>query len=283
MNFFDLHCDTPYECYTKNQKFYVNQLAVSGEGGKTIEKWYQTFAFWIKDDLENPFGFYKKMYSDFKVKIQDKPDNLTPLFSVEGGAVIENDSDRIFALKNDGIRFLTLTWNGENDIAGGINSNKGLTDFGREVIGKMNRLKMGCDLSHLNKKSFYSVLEYAKFPLATHSNCSEICDHPRNLNIEQIKLLCEKRGIIGLCFYPQFLGGDVFEKIYQNIHLLCDKGYEKNIAIGSDFDGAIMSEKLDNISKIPLLYRFLEERGIGKGVLDKIFYKNAYNYIANLL
>ena len=222
------------------------------------------------------------MYSDFKVKIQDKPLNLTPLFSVEGGAVLENDSDRLFILKEDNIRFLTLTWNGENKIAGGVNSNKGLTDFGREVIGKMNRLKIGCDLSHLNKKSFYSVLEYAKFPLATHSNCGEICDHPRNLNIEQIKLLCEKKGIIGLCFYPLFLGGDVYQKIYENVFFLCDKGYENHIAIGSDFDGAKMDKKLDSISKITFLYDFLEQKGIKKDLLNKIFYENAYNYIANL-
>lgn len=277
-----MHCDTPYECYTKSQGFYVNQIAVSGKGGKEFEKWFQTFAFWIKDDLGNPFEFYKKMYSDFKVKIQNKPSNLTPLFSVEGGAVIENDSDRIFLLKEDNIQFLTLTWNGENAIAGGVNSQKGLTDFGKEVLHKMNRLKMGCDLSHLNKKSFYSALEYAEFPLATHSNCSEICDHPRNLDEIQIKLLCEKKGIIGLCFYPLFLGGDVFQKIYENIYFLCDKGYENNIAIGSDFDGAQMNKKLDNISKIPKLYGFLEDKGIKRDILNKIFYENAYNFIAKL-
>ena len=282
MNFFDLHCDTPYECYTKNQEFYVNRLGISGEGGKDFNNWYQTFAFWIKDGLENPFDFYKKMYSDFKTKLKNKPNNLTPLFSVEGGDLIENDSDRLFVLKEDNIRFLTLTWNGENKIAGGVNSDKGLTDFGKEVIDKMNFLKIGCDLSHLNKKSFYSALEYAEFPLATHSNCSEICRHPRNLNTEQIKLLCEKKGIIGLCFYPLFLGGDVFEKIYENICFLCDKGYENHIAIGSDFDGAKMDERLDNISKIPFLYEFLEQKGIKRDVLNKIFYENAYNYIANL-
>ena len=247
-----------------------------------FENWIQTFAFWIRDDLDNPYDFYKNMYFDFKDKIKNRPDNLTPIFSVEGGAVIENDSDRVFELQNDGIKFLTLTWNGENAIAGGVNSNKGLTDFGKEVIDKMNRFKIGCDLSHLNKESFYKALEVSNFPLATHSNCKEICHHPRNLEFDQIKLLFEKKGIMGLCFYPLFLGGDVFEKIYQNIYFLCDKGYENNIAIGSDFDGAEMREGLDNISKIPLLYRFLEQRGIKKDILDKIFYKNAYNYIANL-
>ena len=248
-------------------------------------KRFKTLIFATKKETSGKITYFcgfPEVFLCFTEKIKNKPDNLTPVFSIEGGAVIENDSDRVFELQNDGIRFLTLAWNGENAIAGGINSDKCLTDFGKEVIEKMNRLKMGCDLSHLNKESFYKVLEFSEFSLATHSNCKEICDHPRNLELAQIKLLFEKKGIMGLCFYPLFLGGDVFEKIYQNIYLLCDKGYENNIAIGSDFDGAGMSEKLDNISKVPLLYRFLEERGIERGVLDKIFYKNAYNYIANL-
>ena len=282
MNFFDLHSDTPFECFMKKQDFMENNLAVSGEFGGCFDNWFQTFAFFIRDDLENPYNFYKKMYSDFSEKLKNRPPNLKPIFAVEGGAVLEDDSDCLFELKKDGIKFLTLTWNGENLIAGGMNSNKGLNDFGKEVINKMNSLKIGCDLSHLNKKSFYSALEYAEFPLATHSNCSVICEHPRNLDETQIKLICERKGVMGLCFYPLFLGGCVFEKIYENIFYLCDKGYENNIAIGSDFDGAEMSSELDNISKIPHLYGFLEQRGISKDILNKIFYENAYNFIANL-
>ena len=64
--------------------------------------------------------------------------------------------------------------------------------------------------------------------------------------------------------------------------MLCDKGYENYIAIGSDFDGGKMSESLDKTSKIPSLYGFLEEKGLGKPLLDKIFYKNAHKFIALL-
>ena len=54
---------------------------------------------------------------------------------------------------------------------------------------------------------------------------------------------------------------------------------ENNIATGSDFDGADMSGSLCDISKIPFLYANLNEKGIDKSVLDKIFYKNAENYL----
>lgn len=278
-NYFDLHCDTPYECYFKKQPFCENTLAVSGKKGLYFKDWHQVFAVWIKDDAENPFKLYKNILNDFKLKLFKMPDNLTPHFAVEGGAVIEDDISRLDALYSDGIRFLTLTWNGENRIAGGSKTEKGLTAFGRGVIKEMNRLKIACDLSHLNDKSFFGAIEYAEYPLATHSNCREVFSHPRNLTDEQIKLLAQKNGIIGLCPYPAFLGGDVYEKMYENIYRLLNMGLENNISIGSDFDGADMDEKLSDISKMPSLYRFLSGRGISERLLEKIFYKNACNFV----
>lgn len=282
MNFFDMHSDTPYECYKQKQGFYVNRLAVSGEQGRIFDNWIQTFAFWIKDDLEKPFELYKEMYKDFCLKLKEAPENLTPVLAVEGGAVLEEDSDRLFKLKKDGIRFMTLTWNGENQIAGGNKTDKGLTAFGKEVIAKMNCLKIGCDLSHINEKSFYSSIELAEYPLATHSGCKSIFEHPRNLTDEQIKLIAERGGVIGICFYPEFLGGDIYERIYENIYHLLESGFENNIAIGSDFDGAEMDEKLKILSQVPRLSCFLRKKGIEKRILDKIFYNNAHNFIAKL-
>lgn len=279
MNYFDLHCDTPYECYYKNQDFLKNSLAVSGEKGAKFDNWKQIFAVWIRDDAAEPYKLYNAILKDFKKKLKSKPDNLTPYFSVEGGAVIEDNIDRLYELKKDGICALTLTWNGENRIAGGSKSDKGLTDFGKRVIRDLNSLNMLCDLSHLNEKSFYSAIELADYPIATHSNCRTVFDCPRNLSDNQLKLIAEKGGIVGLCFYPEFLGGDVLEKLYRNIYHMLELGMENNIAIGSDFDGADMSGTLCDISKIPFLYANLNEKGIDKSVLDKIFYKNAENYL----
>lgn len=279
MNYFDLHCDTPYECYFKKQDFFENNLAVSGEKGAVFENWKQVFAVWIRDEQDEPYTLYKAILKDFKEKLKGKPDNLTPYFSVEGGAVIEDDIDRLYELKKDGICALTLTWNGENRIAGGSKTDKGLTDFGKRVIREMNSLNMLCDLSHLNEKSFYSVIELADYPIATHSNCCAVFDCPRNLNDNQLKRIAEKGGIVGLCFYPGFLGGNVSQKLYENIFHFLELGMENNIAIGSDFDGADMANGLCDISKISLLYDKLLQKGINKPILDKIFYKNAENYL----
>ena len=205
MDFFDLHCDTAYEMYLKNEGFLNNNLAVSARLGECFRNWSQTFAIWIEETKENPFSFYKNAISHLKNSIYGK---VKPIFAVEGGSVIENDIDRLYELQYDGIKFLTLTWNGENLIAGGAKSDKDLTDFGKSVIKEMNKIGMAVDVSHLNDKSFYSAIEKADKILATHSNCRSICNHKRNLTDEQIKLLVQKNGIIGLNFYPEFLGGN---------------------------------------------------------------------------
>ena len=282
MKYFDLHCDTAYECYIKNMPLDDNCLAVSFKNGACFSNWTQTFAVWIRDDAENPFELYNKIITDCKARLKTKPDNLTPIFAVEGGAVLEKDIDRLYRLKEDGIKYLTLTWNGGNRIAGGSLSQSGLTRFGKRVIKQMNRLGIACDVSHLNDRSFYRAIELSDRPIATHSNCRAVCGVPRNLTDEQIRLIAEKGGIIGLCFYGKFLGGDVFEKLYENICRLLDMGLEKNIAIGSDFDGADMDRRIDKLSKIPELYCRLSEKGIKDSTLDKIFYENADKYIRNL-
>ncbi|MBO5321845.1 MAG: membrane dipeptidase [Clostridia bacterium] len=282
MNLLDLHCDTALELYKRNLPFKNNVLSVTLNSSDCFHKWVQTFAIWINDNAENPFVLYKNILNHIKNKLRNKPLNLTPIFAVEGGWVLENDIDRLEIIKKDGIKMLTLTWNGENPIGGGCKSDKGLTDFGREVIKKLNTLKIATDLSHLNTKTFFKALEIADFPLASHSNCFEICQHPRNLSLEQFKLITEKGGIIGLTFYPPFLGGDVFEKIYQNIFVLCDKNLENHIAIGTDFDGAQMDKKLQKTSDVPYLYHYLEKRGLKKTLLDKIFFENGYKFIAKL-
>ena len=103
MNFFDLHSDTAYKMYTQNQGFYENSLAVSGEKGEIFENWHQTFAVWLPDQTENPFAFYKSVLSNLKNNLSG---NVEPDFSVEGGTVLENNADRLYTLKADGIKFL---------------------------------------------------------------------------------------------------------------------------------------------------------------------------------
>lgn len=279
MEFFDLHCDTAYKCYRDNLSFNDNSLAVTPQKAKCFDNWHQCFAVFINDGIKKPFEFYKNTLNHFKTELKTKPDNLTPIFTVEGGLLIEDDLSRVEALYNDGIKALTLTWNGENQIAGGADTDVGLKTFGIDVINELNRFNIMVDLSHLNKKSFYDAINYAKTPIVTHSCLEAVNNHKRNIDDNQLKLLVQKGGIFGLCFYPAFLGkGDVFENIYKNIFHILDNGYEDYLCIGSDFDGADMSDKLYDVSAVPTLYEYLKSQKIDENILNKIFFENAYNF-----
>ena len=283
MDFFDLHCDTPTECYDKNQAFSINNLAVSDKNGSCFDKWYQCFAIWIDDKCDVPFDYYKKVLNNFKGKLNESQNSVVPVFTVENGKLLGSNAERIYELNNDGIKALTLTWNGENQIASGAHASGGLKPFGKQVIKYLNECKIATDLSHLNKESFFDAIELALYPIATHSCCDSVFSHIRNLNDEQIELIVQKNSIIGLCLYPNFLGeGDVFLNVYKHLYHLLDKGYENHIAIGSDFDGADMSAELSDISKIPVLYKKMLNYGIDEKILQKIFFKNAYDFFFRL-
>ena len=279
MNFFDLHCDTACRLYKENLTLDNDLLAVTPEKASAFEKWYQCFAIFVKDGTQNPFEFYKAVLSRFKEQSVCNAQNLEPIITVEGGLLVEKDLNRVEALYNDGVCALTLTWNGENQIAGGADTDAGLKDFGCEVIRKLNKFGIAVDLSHLNKKSFYDALELAERPIVTHSCLEFVHKHKRNIDDGQLKLLVQKNGVFGLCFYPEFLGdGDVFENVYKNIFHILDMGYEDYLSIGSDFDGVDMSDKLYDISYIPALYEFLKYKNISENILNKIFFENAYNF-----
>lgn len=282
MKLFDLHSDTPYRCFTENLKPDSEILSAGVNQTESFEKWEQFYAVWIKDDETEPFKMYDKIYSSFLKKIKCCEKKPKVHFALEGGAAIESN-DLLYKLKSDNIEYITLTWNGKNKIASGCKADGGLTDFGRETVKIMNELKIACDLSHSNDESFYDAVNLSDYPIITHACLKEICPNRRNFTLEQIRLLFEKGGILGICFYPEFTGGkNVFENIYRNVYNILDMGFKNSLAIGSDFDGADMSEDLKTTKDTPKLYEYLLNKGIDKNTLDGIFYHNAHNYFNNL-
>ena len=282
MHFFDLHCDTLTKAFNTHQDLYNNNLSIDFNKGSKFSKWSQCFAIWIEDKAENPYNFYRLVLSNYKEYIKKAPKNLKCYLTVENGSLLENDIDRLKQLKNDGVVAITLTWNGENCIASGVKAEGGLKPFGYKVIEEMNRLKIACDLSHINEQGFFEAVKLSDYPFASHSCCAVIKEHPRNITDEQILKIVDKNGIIGICPYPVFCGEDVFEGVYQNILHLINLGARENIAIGTDFDGCDMADKLSDITKIHNLYNYLLSKKITDQTLQKIFYKNAQNFFSRL-
>ncbi|MFN6409949.1 MAG: dipeptidase [Bacteroidota bacterium] len=140
---------------------------------------------------------------------------LVAMIGVEGGHMIESDLSKLDSLVAKGMSYLTLTWNNSHDWAtsamdesgaGKTLIAKGLTDFGKQVVLKLNEAGVIVDLSHVGEQTFYDALEVTSKPvLLTHSSVWALCPVFRNVKDEQIKAVAKNGGVVCINFYPAFI------------------------------------------------------------------------------
>jgi membrane dipeptidase len=143
-----------------------------------------------------------------------KQHKIAAMFGVEGGHMIEDDLNKLEALYNRGARYLTLTHNTAPSWATSALDettktdlpHKGLTDFGRQVVKRMNELGMMIDVSHVGEQTFWDVIQLSSKPIiASHSCVYNLAPHRRNLKDDQIKAIAKNGGVIQLNFSPGFV------------------------------------------------------------------------------
>ncbi|KYP13668.1 dipeptidase [Flavihumibacter sp. CACIAM 22H1] len=154
---------------------------------------------------------------DLRLAVRQK--KLGAMKGVEGGHMIEDKLDYLDSLYKRGARYLTLTWNNSTSWASSawdetyLNNQqpsniekKGLSDFGKQVVRRMNELGMMVDLSHVGEQSFYDAIAVSDKPvIASHSCVYNLCPHPRNLKDDQIRAIGKNGGVIFLNFYAGFI------------------------------------------------------------------------------
>jgi membrane dipeptidase len=134
---------------------------------------------------------------------------IAVLMGLEGGHMIDSDLVVLKKYASLGVRYMTLThvlnteW---ADASTDKPAHNGLSDFGKRVIGEMNRLGMVVDVSHVSDKAFDDALAASRAPVfASHSCCRAICDSPRNLSDDRIGALAAKGGVMQINFHVGFL------------------------------------------------------------------------------
>ncbi|MBO4561545.1 MAG: gamma-glutamyl-gamma-aminobutyrate hydrolase family protein, partial [Bacteroidaceae bacterium] len=117
----------------------------------------------------------------------------TVVKGIENGYAIGLDIDNVDRYRKRGVAYMTLCHNGDNDICDshkGNHEHNGLSDFGREVVKRMNSVGMMVDLSHASEKSFWDAMECSTKPIiCSHSSSRALCDHTRNLTDDQMRAL----------------------------------------------------------------------------------------------
>jgi membrane dipeptidase len=147
------------------------------------------------------------------------------LMGVEGGHIIQDDLRALDIYYRLGVRYMTLTHTANTewaDSSGDKPKWNGLTDFGKQVVERMNRLGMMVDISHVSDKTFYDTLAATKAPvIASHSSCRALCDVPRNMTDDMIRALAKNGGVMDINFYPGFLSPEfaaAYKKVAPQIH-----------------------------------------------------------------
>lgn len=297
MRLFDLHCDTLYKAYTEKKSIIKNDFEISLERGSDFDEWVQCMAVWIPDDvrgvsaerivrdccslLENELDLYGS--ADKIEKMSDISKKSNVILTVEGGAALNGKLENVRYFRSLGVRAMTLTWNGSCEVGDGAHTEKpkGLTDFGKSVIPEMEQYGIVVDVSHASDKLFYDVAELAKRPfIATHSNSRTIEPNVRNLTDEQFGIIRDRGGIVGLNFHKYFLSAEkqsVTDIVRHAEHFL-SLGGEDTVAIGSDFDGGELPDDLSGISDMYKIYNEFSQLNYSDILIDKLFFKNAYNF-----
>jgi len=221
-------------------------------------------------DVENfkkELNYYNRKY---KIKL---------LLSIEdlGFIKTENDLNKLIKLKPISV---TLTWNEENQFAGGADSKKGLTKLGIKTIKLLENNNILIDTAHLSRKAFNQFCKITKKPIYnSHSNINVLNKHNRNLNNNQIKKIVNSGGFLGLTFYEKFISNkkiDCFDIALQFDYLIKKFGY-KNFGLGTDLYG-IKNENLPKDFKsyndIKNLINELKKLHYSNKIINAIIYKN---------
>lgn len=290
----DTHADTLFgRAMRPGQKDFDVTYDKLKKGGVTV----QTLALFVggSPEKEKVALVFDKMYAALEEikqegwkQLFDYRDGIEGesafVLSVEGCDLLDGDLSMIGEWRKKGVRMAALTWNHENSVAtpAAFGPKKGLKPFGREAVKEMQRLGIAVDTSHLNVQGFYDLLEMGIVPLASHSCCTALCDHKRNLTDRQLKDLFAAGGYVGVNFYPHFLKNDGkagLSDVCDHILHMMEMGGEKQIGFGSDFDGIeVKPEGLSGPQDFPALLSALADRGLTQSQIAGIAGENLLRY-----
>lgn len=215
---------------------------------------------------------------------------IAAIMHIEGAEGIGPDLLELEVLHAAGLRSLGPVWSRPNIFGHGVpfafpaspDIGPGLTDAGLRLVAECERLGILIDLSHLNEAGFWDVARLSSRPLvATHSCVHALSQQSRNLTDRQLSAIAESRGVVGLNFGCQFLREDGQRRddtdlalMVRHLAYLVDRLGESGVALGSDFDGALMPQPIGTAAGLPALVAAMQDAGFGAALIDRICWQN---------
>jgi len=225
----------------------------------------------LRQDMEDNSDLVRPLL--WREDLDDTDQRTFLLCGLEGGEPLGDDIHNLRFFFRQGLRFLGLTWNENNLLAGGAAGDAPLTALGRQVIEECGKLGILVDGAHLCERSFWQVLEALKGwkMIISHTACSACFLHRRNLNDGQLRGLAKVGGVAGITFCRDFLADKASLNDYlKHLEHAIEVAGIDHVGIGSDFDGADLPEGIRGGEDMPLLWQALQKRGFSEEEIAKI-------------
>ncbi len=195
-----------------------------------------------------------------------------------------------------GLRVASLVHYGQGVYAAGTGLSGPVTDAGKTLLKEFNRLGMILDVSHLCDQAFYEAIDLFDGPIvASHNNCRALVDGSRQFSDEQIKLLIEKNGAIGVTLGAWMLDPKWIRwksdprtlsiaSVVDHIDHICNlAGNAGHVGIGSDLDGGFGTDQtpgdVKTIADLQLIGVHLRNRGYAEQDIDAILNGNWLSFL----
>lgn len=173
-----------------------------------------------------------------------KEDKVAVMLGFQSSRMLEQSIENLDTLYEAGMRWMQLTYNSRNFIGDGSTerTNAGLSDYGLEVVERMNELGIIIDLSHCGKQTTNDGIAFSKSPVSiNHSMCEALHkNHPRSKTDEQIRAMADKGGIIGIICLGYMIGPNLgtdttLETYVDHIDHAVKIGGIDNVGVAADF------------------------------------------------
>ncbi len=213
---------------------------------------------------------------------------VAALLGIEGAHALEGDLDQVEVFARRGVRYLGLLHFSANE-AGypayglGRHDSDGLTPWGFDLVRRCEAAEIIVDLAHINRRGFLDACAVAtRPPIVSHTGVLGAFEHWRNIDDAQLRAVADKGGIVGVIFYPRYLGGHGLGPVVKHLLHILDVVGEDAPALGSDWDGFILpTRELADPRGLPLLTDALLQAGVSERVIGKILRGNVLRVLAS--
>ena len=214
----------------------------------------------------------------------EDPTVVGALLGSEGAHPLLDDPANVEVLYKAGFRMIGLAHFFDNVFSGSAHGREkyGLTDKGRDLVRRMEKLGMLVDLAHVAPAAIDDVLAMATKPVAvSHTGVRGTCDNRRNLSDDHLRGIARTGGVVGIGYWDTAVCGTEMKYVTAAMRHVITVVGDDYVGLGSDFDGATTTGF--DTSQLPSLTQQMLNDGMSETTIKKILGGNVQRVLRQVL